>query len=76
MAVRPEPYSRGMGEASERCPRCGATMDWRHQTWQCPRCLFKIGCCEGDAPEVGEPGASDCGGYGALLQSQLQPYSP
>jgi hypothetical protein len=24
-------------------------MEWRHQTWQCPRCRFKIGCCEGDA---------------------------
>jgi len=36
-------------------------MEWRHQTWQCPRCLFKIGCCEGDAPEAGEPGEpSEC----------------
>jgi hypothetical protein len=26
-------------------------MDWRHQTWQCPRCRFKLGCCEGDAGE-------------------------
>ena len=23
-------------------------MDWRHQTWQCPRCAFKLGCCEGE----------------------------
>jgi hypothetical protein len=36
--------------SAEPCLRCGAAMDWRHQTWQCPRCLFKIGCCEGDAP--------------------------
>jgi len=31
-------------------------MDWRHQTWQCPRCRFKLGCCEG---ATGEPSA--CG---------------
>ena len=23
-------------------------MEWRHGTWQCPRCRFKLGCCEGD----------------------------
>jgi hypothetical protein len=23
-------------------------MEWRHATWQCPRCSFKLGCCEGD----------------------------
>jgi len=33
----------------EPCLRCGASMEWRHQTWQCPRCRFKIGCCEGEA---------------------------
>jgi hypothetical protein len=32
----------------ERCLRCGATMEWRHQTWQCIRCRFKLGCCEGE----------------------------
>jgi hypothetical protein len=32
----------------EKCLRCGAPMDWRHQTWQCPRCRFKLGCCEGE----------------------------
>ena len=32
----------------ERCLRCSAAMEWRHQTWQCPRCRFKIGCCEGE----------------------------
>jgi hypothetical protein len=39
---RPEP---------ERCLRCGAAMEWRHQTLQCPRCRFKIGCCEGETGE-------------------------
>ena len=37
----------------------GAAMEWRHQTWQCPRCRFKIGCCEGDSCE-----ASDSAGAG------------
>jgi hypothetical protein len=23
-------------------------MEWRHATWQCPRCRFKLGCCEGE----------------------------
>jgi len=32
----------------ERCLRCGAPMEWRHQTWQCLRCRFKLGCCEGE----------------------------
>jgi hypothetical protein len=36
----------------ERCLRCGAAMDWRHQTWQCPRCRFKLGCCEGETGEA------------------------
>jgi rubrerythrin len=31
----------------ERCLRCSAPMEWRHQTWQCPVCRFKLGCCEG-----------------------------
>jgi hypothetical protein len=39
----------------ERCLRCGAAMDWRHQTWQCPRCRFKLGCCEGETGEACEP---------------------
>jgi hypothetical protein len=44
---------------TERCLRCNAEMDWRHGTWQCPRCRFKLGCCEGEpqtaceAPGVG-----------------------
>ena len=40
-------------KVGEPCLRCGVEMEWRHQTWQCPRCHFKIGCCEGDAPERG-----------------------
>jgi hypothetical protein len=34
--------------AVEKCWRCAAEMEWRHGTWQCPRCRFKIGCCEGE----------------------------
>jgi hypothetical protein len=33
---------------SETCWRCGADMEWRHGTWQCGRCTFKLGCCEGE----------------------------
>jgi hypothetical protein len=32
---------------AEPCLRCGAAMEWRHGTFQCPRCRFKVGCCEG-----------------------------
>jgi hypothetical protein len=39
----------------ELCLRCGAGMEWRHQTWQCARCRFKIGCCEGDTAECAPP---------------------
>jgi len=34
----------------ELCLRCGAKMEWRQSTWQCPRCHFKLGCCEGECP--------------------------
>jgi len=34
--------------AVERCLRCSAQMEWRHGTWQCPKCRFKLGCCEGE----------------------------
>jgi hypothetical protein len=33
---------------AERCLRCGAPMEWRHQSWQCDYCRFKLGCCEGE----------------------------
>jgi hypothetical protein len=39
----------GEPEHAETCLRCGADMEWRHGTWQCPRCRLKLGCCEGDA---------------------------
>jgi hypothetical protein len=26
-------------------------MEWRHGTWQCALCHFKLGCCEG-APQA------------------------
>jgi hypothetical protein len=32
----------------ERCLRWGAPMEWRHATWQCVCCRFKLGCCEGE----------------------------
>jgi hypothetical protein len=32
----------------ERCLRCGALMEWRHSTWQCGQCRFKLGCCQGE----------------------------
>ncbi len=35
---------------AEKCWRCGAEMEWRQSTWQCNRCHFKLGCCEG-APQ-------------------------
>jgi hypothetical protein len=37
--------------ATEPCWRCGAPMEWRHATLQCPRCRFKVGCCEGTTAE-------------------------
>jgi hypothetical protein len=30
-------------------------MEWRHGTWQCARCRFKLGCCEGDPQTACEP---------------------
>ncbi|HVM18025.1 MAG TPA: hypothetical protein VM290_10635 [Gaiellaceae bacterium] len=38
---------------AERCLRCATTMEWRHGTWQCPRCRLKLGCCEGDTNGCG-----------------------
>jgi hypothetical protein len=49
--AKPEPSA----SAAERCLRCAAPMEWRHQTWQCPVCRFKLGCCEGE----------DCSRYAA-----------
>jgi transposase len=41
--------------AVERCLRCSASMEWRHGTWQCPRCRLKLGCCEGEPQRCDEP---------------------
>jgi ribosomal protein L40E len=41
----------------EICMRCGAHMEWRHGTFQCPRCRFKIGCCEGETGDCRPGGA-------------------
>jgi hypothetical protein len=30
-------------------------MEWRHGTWQCPRCRFKLGCCEGEPQSCAAP---------------------
>ncbi len=45
-----------MGER-ETCWRCGAEMSWIHGTWQCPRCRFKLGCCEGEPESCYPPRA-------------------
>jgi hypothetical protein len=45
-------------ETPESCWRCGAAMEWRHGTWQCPRCRFKLGCCEGEPQTACERPAS------------------
>jgi len=34
--------------AVERCLRCAAAIEWRHQTWQCAKCGLKLGCCQGE----------------------------
>lgn len=41
--------------ATETCLRCGAAMEWRHGTFQCPHCRFKLGCCEGETGECRDP---------------------
>jgi hypothetical protein len=38
----------------EVCLRCGAPMEWRHSTWQCAKCRFKLGCCEGECGDGDE----------------------
>jgi len=40
----------------EICPRCNAKMEWRHGTFQCPKCRLKMGCCEGETGECRDPG--------------------
>ena len=46
---------------TELCWRCPTPMAFVHGTWQCPRCRFKLGCCEGDPQtqcELQEPRAA------------------
>jgi hypothetical protein len=40
----------------EICPRCSAAMEWRHGTFQCPKCRYKVGCCEGETGDCRDPG--------------------
>jgi hypothetical protein len=49
-------------DAREACGRCAAQMEWRHGTWQCPRCRFKLGCCEGEPqrPDVALASQAGC----------------
>lgn len=44
-------------ETVELCLRCGTEMEWRHGTWQCVKCRFKIGCCEGETGDCRPEGA-------------------
>src|SRR5439155_12462295 len=54
--VRGGRYSVVMREDNvERCPRCSAPMEWRHGTWQCRNCRFKLGCCEGEPQTCDQP---------------------
>ena len=46
----------GVTAVKEICLRCGAEMEWRQSTWQCPKCRFKLGCCEGEAGDCRDPG--------------------
>jgi len=50
------PAAASTGAPTEPCLRCGGAMEWRHGTWQCPRCRFKLGCCEGEAGDCRDPG--------------------
>jgi|KBSMisStaDraftv2_1062788.scaffolds.fasta_scaffold392271_2 hypothetical protein len=34
-------------------------MEWRHATWQCPLCRFKLGCCDGEPQESCEAPAHE-----------------
>jgi len=47
------------GQVVEICLRCGTYMEWRHATFQCPRCHFKIGCCEGETAECRRGASAD-----------------
>ena len=51
VSVTPTPEPGLRAAPAELCLRCGAVMEWRHQTWQCPRCGLKLGCCEGETAD-------------------------
>jgi hypothetical protein len=55
-AGAPSARRRNLGGVKETCPRCSAEMEWRHGTFQCPKCRLKIGCCEGETGDCRDPG--------------------
>ncbi|HZO96383.1 MAG TPA: hypothetical protein VFB42_03330 [Gaiellaceae bacterium] len=57
---------------TEPCLRCGAEMEWRHGTWQCPRCRLKLGCCEGEPQSARAPR----GGGGSVRRHGRVPGRP
>jgi hypothetical protein len=61
---------------AEVCLRCGARMEWRHGTWQCPRCRFKVGCCEGATAECYEVASSSTQPRVRTSQNASPEYGP
>jgi len=55
--VLPVSYPAGMADV-EMGWRCPTPMTFVHGTWQCPRCKFKLGCCEGDPQTNCDAGAA------------------
>jgi len=54
------------------CWRCPTPMAWVQSTWQCPKCHFKLGCCEGDpqtACDTQEPLAAPPGDAAPLYRT-------
>jgi hypothetical protein len=45
-----------MAVVDEICLRCGAALECRHASFQCPRCRLKLGCCEGETGDCRDPG--------------------
>jgi hypothetical protein len=73
LEVTPSAAARSLDAVErERCLRCSAEMEWRHGTWQCARCRFKLGCCEGEpqtCADASSVGASLAGSYSATVGS-------
>ena len=59
----------------ERCLRCASTMEWRHGTWQCARCRFKLGCCEGEPTSPDGSGSCRAEPGSATSPRRREPYS-